>query len=145
MKQTDPKGMFQSIEDQVNKKVEPMLQQKVLEQVRPTDVRLAVLGCCLLGHRRAGKAVARATRKAAEQTGSIVHSNLRPDSQVIDRLKELPRDDVNNELHRRIMDSLVGRLEGIAETIVRQELFRRIYRGSAVLFVVTYAIHWIWF
>ena len=143
MKHINAMEMFRSVEDQAIKTAEPILRQKVLEQARRSDVRFWVLVCCLLGPRRAREAISHATRAAAKQVGPIIRPGLPPDSELADGLSAVPRDVVNKELSRRVIDSIITKMEGIAETTIRQELFRLIYWGSAVLFVVTHAIHWI--
>lgn len=145
MKHMDAKEMLRSIEDQAIETAEPILRQKVLEQMRRADVRLCVLLYCLLGPRQARKAISHATRVAAKQVGSTIRSNLPPDSQLAEGLSEFPRDVVNEELIHRLSDSIVTHMEGVAETTSRQELFRLIYWGSVVLFFATHAIHWILF
>ena len=134
--------MFRSVEDQAIRTSEPILRRKVLEQVRRSDVRFWVLVCCLLGPRRAREAISHATRDAAKQVGPILRSGLPPDSVLAEGLSGVPRDVVNEELTRRMIDSIITKMENLAETTSRQELFRLIYWGSAVLFVVTHAIHW---
>lgn len=145
MKNKNPKEMFQSVEDHAIKTNQLLLRQKVLEQVRRSNVRFCVLVCCLLGPRRAREAVSQASHAAATQVGPIIRVGLPPNSELAEGLSAVSRDVVNEELIRRVIDSIITRMEGIAETTIRQELFRLIYWGSAVLFVVTHVIHWIAF
>ena len=74
--------------------------------------------------------------------GPKIRPGLPPGSELAEELTDVPHDIVNEELTRRVIDSIITKMEGIAETTIRQELFRLIYWGSAVLFVVTHAIHW---
>ena len=143
MKHMNAMEMFRSIDNQAIKSAEPILRQKVLEQARRSDVRFWVLLCCLLGPRRAPEAISRATRDAARQVGPIIRPNLPPNSELARELRAIPRDVIDEELTRRVIDSIIIKMEGIAETTMRQELLRLIYWGSAVLFILTHAIHWI--
>ena len=68
---------------------------------------------------------------------------LPPNSELAKELRAIPRDVVDEELTRRVIDSIIIKVESIAETTMRQELLRLIYWGSAVLFILTHAIHWI--
>ena len=145
MKNKNSMEMFRSVEDQVIKNTEPLLRQKVLEQVCRSDVRFCVLACCLLGPRRAREAISQASHAAATQVGPILRPGLPPNSELAEGLSAVPRNVVNEELIRRVIDSIITKMEGIAETTIRQELFRLIYWGSTVLFIVTHVIHWIAF
>ena len=142
MKHKSAMEMFRSVEDEAIKTAEPILRQKVLEQARRSDVRFLVLVCCLLGPRRARKAISHATSVAAKQVGPIILPGLPPDSELAEELTPVPHDIVTEELTRRVIDSIITKMEGIAETTMRQELFRLIYWTSAFLFVVTHVIHW---
>lgn len=143
MKQRTAMEMSQTVEDQAIKTAEPILRQKVLEQARRSDVRLLVLMCCLLGPRRAREAISNATHAAAKQVRPIIRPGLPPNSELAEGLSAVPRDVVDEELTRRVIDSIITKLEGVAETTIRQELARLIYWGSVVLFALTHFIHWI--
>lgn len=136
MKHTVARELFRSVEDQVIETVEPILRQKTLEQARRLDVRSWVLLCCCLGHRRAREAISGATRAAAEQVGPIIRSNLPRGEDLLigdlaNGLADVPEEVVNEELACRVYVSIITKMEAIAETTLRQELFRLLYWGDS--------------
>ena len=128
------------------KDCKPILREKVLEQARRPDIRVLVMVLrCLAGPKQSEKAISRASRLGANKVGAIIRAALPPQERLAEELTDVPPHIVSEELLRRVIDSIIAGMEGIAETTIRQELLRLAYWGGVALFVVTHAIHWIAF
>ena len=134
--------MFQTAEAHAIRTNEPLVREKILEQLRQPIVRLVLMATCLVGRRLAEKAIAHASKKASKLVGDMVRDDAGLQGAVEKEIRKIPRDAVNKELAHRVEYSIIAKMESFAESVIHQEALR-VYRwGCLALLIVSHALHW---